>query len=326
MSACPSRDLFITSTQFEMKILFLDQNKWIQLASVHAGKVTSGPLFETYQYFLNALRKDEILIPLTSANIIETSKRNDLVSRSDVARTQAEFSKGCVFRSRKARLLVEIRNAMHIVFEYDPMLVPRQWVVVPNFIRAFEEFETSVASMTELADIYIGAKESYLDYMLNQDDKIRRNAHVRYKEESKLLIERIESRRKLFSGYDKSMRRRGYAAQLFLDHQESIVRAIAEIGHTFAEMEKLGPEVFIKFIEDIPTLNVELNLAIGRESQAGSLKENDLGDIDNFYTAIPYANIIVAEKNFTAIAEQAKLNKAYGVTLHTRLENVFPLQ
>ena len=309
-----------------MKILFLDQNKWIQLASAHSGKVKSGSVYEAYQYFLNALRKDEILIPLTTTNIIETSKRNDPVSRLDVARTQAEFSKGCVFRSRKARLLVEIRNALHIAFDYDPVLLPSHWFVVPNFIRAFEEFEASAVSMVELADSYIDPKELYLDYMSNQDDQVRRTAHIRYKEESKSLIQRIENRRKLFSEYNKSIRQRGYAAQLFLDHQESIFRAISNIGHTFAEMEKLGPDVFIKFIEDIPTLNVELKLAMGRESQTGSLKENDLGDIENFYTAIPYSNIIVAEKNFTAIAGQTKLGEAYGVTLHTKLENVFPLQ
>lgn len=309
-----------------MKILFLDQNKWIQLARVHSGKVVCGPLYDTYQCFANALHEAEIIVPLTVANIIETSKRNDPISRADVARTQAEFSKGCVFRSRKTRLFVEIRNAVHITFGYAPLILPSTWVVVSNFLQAFDEYEVPGVSMTELADKYLDSKESYFDFIMNQDDQVRRMAHAKYAEESNFLVERIESRRQLFSGYERGMRKRGYAVQLFLDHQESIARTLRTVGHTFEEMEKLGPDTFIKFIEEIPTLNVELNLALGRESQAGCLKTNDLGDTENFYTAIPYADVIVAEKNFSALAKQTKLDAAYEVTLHTRLEDVFPLQ
>lgn len=309
-----------------MKILFLDQNKWIQLAQAHSGKVVPGSTRDAYQCFANALRKGEIIIPLTGANIIETSKRNDPFSRADVARTQVEFSKGCVFRSRETRLVVEIRNALHIAFGYDPLMLPSTRVVVPNFVRAFEEYDATVVSMAELTDKCFDSKELYLDFMLHQDDQIRRTAHVRYAEASKSLVERIESRRKMFSGYDKEMRKRGYAAQLFLDNQASIVRVLNNLGHTFEEMERLGREVFIEFIENIPTLNVELNLALGRESQAEMLKTNDLGDIENFYTAVPYADVVVAEKNFTALTKQTKLDKAYGVILHTNLETVFPLQ
>lgn len=309
-----------------MKILFLDQNKWIELARVHSGKVISGPLHDAYQHFANALQDERIIIPLTVANIIETSKRNDPISRADVARTQAIFSKGCVYRSRLTRLGVEIKNAVHIAFDHAPLMLPSNWVVVPNFIRAFEEHEASTVSMTELADKYIGSRDLYLDFMLRQDDQVRRMAHVKYAEESKSLVERIENRRKIFSSYDKGMRKRGYAAQLFLDHQESISRALTTAGHTLEEMKNLGPEAFIEFIENIPTLNVELNLALARESQTGSLKTNDLGDIENFYTAIPYADVLVAEKNFSALAAQTKLDTIYGLTLHTSLETVFPLQ
>jgi len=309
-----------------MKILFLDQNKWIELARVHSGKVVSGPLYDAYQYFATALHDGKIIIPLTVANIIETSKRNDPVSRADVAQTQAVFSKGCVYRSRLTRLGVEIKNAVQIAFDYDPLMLPSNWVVVPNFIRAFEENDASAISITELADNYTDSKDLYLDFILRQDDQVRRLAHVKYAAESKSLIERIENRRKLFSGYDKGMRKRAYAAKLFLDHQESIARALNTVGHTLKEMEKLGPKAFVEFIENIPTLNVELNLALARESQTGSLNTNDLGDIENFYTAIPYADVIVAEKNFSALTAQTKLDTVYGLRLHTSLENVFPLQ
>jgi hypothetical protein len=124
-----------------MKLLFLDQNKWIDLAKVHSGKVTSGPLYDVYHHLLGRLNKGDLLVPLASAHIIETSRQNDMVRRSNLARVQAEFSRGLVFRSRKSRLIVEIRNALNLAFGYQPALLEPDWVVVPNFIRALEEYE-----------------------------------------------------------------------------------------------------------------------------------------------------------------------------------------
>jgi hypothetical protein len=45
--------------------------------------------------------------------------------------------------------------------------------------------------------------------------------------------------------------------------------------------------------------------------------------MENFYTAIPYADIMISEKNFTALAKQEKLNEKYGVALHSKLEEIF---
>lgn|GEM_PF-2267159 len=305
-----------------MKILFLDQNKWIDLAKVHSGKVSSGPVYETYLHLSAALRNGEIIAPLTISNIIETSKRHDLASRSDVVHAQAEFSKGWVFRSRKSRLLVEIRNALHLAFGYAPVSLPSNWIVVPNFIRAFEEYESSMVAMAGYMDKRFGAKNTYLDFMLNQHDQTRRDAHAIFSRQSDLLVERIEKRRKEFGNYSKEMQRRAYSVHLFSDHQELIVQELINIGHTLQEMEKLGPDMFVKFLENIPTLNVELKLAISREAQTGSLKANDLGDVENFYTSIPYADVIVAEKNFVNLAKQTKLDKEYGVKLYTNFEDL----
>lgn len=309
-----------------MKILFLDQNKWIDLARVHSGKLTFGPLYDVYHHLLHCLNNGDLLVPLTSANIIETSKQNDFSRRSNLARVQAEFSKGLVFRSRKSRILIEIKNALRLAFGHNLAVLEPTWVIVPNFIRAFEEYEPSVVAITELTEKYIGAKEAYLDFMLDQDDQTRRAGHVSFSHGSDSLVERIEKRRKEFANHSKELRQRAYAAQLFIDHQDLVIRELINLGHTLQEMEKLGPGVFMKFIEDIPTLNVELKLAISREAQTGSLKANDLGDIENFYTSIPYATTIVAEKNFVNLAKQTKLDKKYGVKLYTGLEELLSLK
>lgn len=306
-----------------MEILFLDQNKWIDLAKAHSGKEASEPLIETHRHLLSLLNRGELIVPLTSANIIETSKRNDSTSRLDLAKTQAEFSKGLVFRSRRIRLEVEIQNALRKLFGYEPVSLPPNWVIVPNFIRAFDESELSLTAMAALTDKYSDPKEIYLDFMRHQDDQVRRQAHVNYLQESTSLVKRIQTRRLLFANYGKDLRQRAYSVNLFLEHQNLIIKSLVGLGHTFYEMEELGSDVFINFFENIPTLNVEVKLAVGREAQTGILKTNDLGDFENFSTATPYSTIIVAEKNFVALAKQTKLDEVYNIKLYTKLEDFF---
>jgi hypothetical protein len=306
-----------------MKILFLDQNKWIQLAQVHSGKIVSEAVCDIYQQLINASHKGEILVPLTAANILETSKRNDPDSRANLAQIQAKLSKGFVFRSRKTRLLLEIRNALCLAFGNDPVQLPANWAVVPGFIRAFEEFEASIASITDFADIHFDPQELYLDFMLRQDDQVRRQGHVIFFHDSNSLISRIQTRRTRMAGSSPEIRWRAYAAQLFLDHQDQITEVLGTLGRTLEDMRKLPLEAFHKFIRDIPTLNVESELAVRLEAQTGSLEVNDLGDMQNFYMSIPYADIMVAEKNFVSLAKQARLDTKYGVVLHTKLDDLF---
>lgn len=59
-----------------MKALFLDQNKWIELARVRAGAVSSGPSYIAYVELHEAVDRGRIVVPLTVAHILETSKRN----------------------------------------------------------------------------------------------------------------------------------------------------------------------------------------------------------------------------------------------------------
>src|SRR3546814_7006825 len=49
-------------------------------------------------------------------------------------------------------------------------------------------------------------------------------------------------------------------------------------------------------LEDVPTMNVEVEMAARLESKTGALSANDVLDIQSFYTAIPYSDRVVAEK------------------------------
>lgn len=313
-----------------MHTIFLDQNKWIELARVYAGTVKSGPSCVAYEQLVSAVSANRIVCPLTISHIVETAKRHDPVSRSHVAEVQARLSKGHVFRSRKARLLIEMRNALHMAFGEEVVALPKNWAVVPGFRQSFEDYDMLVASpeaaaKTKLLNEHLDPAQQYIDYMLHQDDGRRRMALTAFEAESRALLGRIEARRTIMRGSTIDLRWRAYAAKLFLDNQGFVAHMLDVIGHNIDQMKSLGGEVIVEFIRNVPTLNVEAELTARLESQTGPLEVNDIRDMLSFYTAVPYAQRMVAEKGFVSLSRQAKLDIRYGVALSTKLEEVIGL-
>lgn len=310
-----------------MYVLFLDQNKWIDLARVAAGKVDSGLVVTVYKQLCTAVEKGSLIAPLTVAHIVETAKRNDIESRKAVAEVQARLSKGFVYRSRKARLLIEIRSALHIAFSEQPLELPPNWAVVQGFMQALDPFDTLVATpeqaaISRLINENQAPELQYLDYMLKQDDERRREAVAAFSVASESLLSRIEERRAVMAGSSTDVRYRAYAAKLFLDHQGFVAHMLDVIGHTVEEMKDLGSETIMQFVRNVHTLDVEAEVVARLEAKTGNLEVNDIRDVLSFYTAIPYSQRLVAEKNFISLARQANLHSKYGVSLHTKLDEL----
>jgi hypothetical protein len=120
-----------------MQILFIDQNKWVDLARAASGKLEGAEYVDIYRALSAAVDSERVILPLTISHIIETAKRNDKESRLTVARVQTKLSKGLVYRSRKARLLVEMRNSLHTIFSEPAIELPENWAIVPGFMQAF---------------------------------------------------------------------------------------------------------------------------------------------------------------------------------------------
>jgi hypothetical protein len=63
------------------RLIYLDQNKWIELARATAGKATP-QLIQILDLLRESKRQGLNLFPLSLAHFIETNKRRDLKSRS----------------------------------------------------------------------------------------------------------------------------------------------------------------------------------------------------------------------------------------------------
>lgn len=313
-----------------MDIVFLDQNKWIELAQVHSGRTTSGPMVELFPQLVAAVQRKRVLFPLSVSNIIETAKRNDPHSRRHVAETQAILSLGYVHRSRAGRMIIELREAIQRRFGVEPVTMPPYWAFAPGFMQAFEPMDELMAVPEELARVRrlnscMPPAALYLDFMLSQDDIRRRKAIATLTQGLAALVVRIESRRERFANKSIDFRRRAYAAQSWAENLNILNQTVAALGYSFDQLRALGDQAMRALLEDVPTMNVEVEMAARLESKTGALSTNDVLDMQSFYTAIPYSDRVVAEKAAISRAKQARLDSKYGVALSRSLKDLLDL-
>lgn len=205
--------------------------------------------------------------------------------------------------------------------------LPEHWAIGPSFMQAFESMDALVAPAVEVARVArinaaIEPAAQYIDFMKNQDDARRRMAHGKLARGLTELVARIEERRARLSRETVDLRRRAYAVLLFMEHQDAFIRVAGELGYSFDQLISLGDRAVRALVEDVPTLDVESEMAARLESQTGPIEPNDLFDMQSFYTAIPYSRQIVAEKGAISLARQAKLDLKYRVVLSQSLDEL----
>ena len=83
-----------------VQIIFLDQNKWIDLARAVKYPADYSEQRRVLEFLVEEAKANRIVVPLTQTNIYEIHKINDPERRHDLAYVQATLSQGRVFRGR----------------------------------------------------------------------------------------------------------------------------------------------------------------------------------------------------------------------------------
>lgn len=311
-----------------MEIIYLDQNKWIELAKVRAGVLAGREWVELYDKLVAGVESGAMLFPLSASHVLETSKRNDLQSRGHLAETQAALSRGFAYRSRAGRLEVEVRAVLRRMFGLEEQELPPHWAVATSFVESFEPLDTTISSAPDALRVrrlntHFTPAEQYVAFMKGQDEGRRKQVHQTIRSATAKIISDMEGRRALLEGESVDVRRRAYSALLFISHQDLFLRILGGLGFSFRQLQELGAPAIRALVDDVPTLNVEVEMVTRLESECGRLCPNDLFDIQSFYTAIPYSNRVIAEKASISRARQARLDSRYGVRLSHSLRDFF---
>jgi hypothetical protein len=98
------------------KCLYLDQNKWIDLAKAHYGKPDGKPFRECLKVVRAAVSSGKLVVPFSVVNAIESMIATDSGRRERTAKFIVELSRNHTFAPEDALCWMEIGNAMARLF------------------------------------------------------------------------------------------------------------------------------------------------------------------------------------------------------------------
>jgi hypothetical protein len=307
-------------------LVYLDQNAWVLLAKGSWDKERFPKEYAALTKVVGMVQSGSISIPLSFANIYETSKVNVPQRRANLARTQSLISGGVVFRGRR-RILAETLAAYiadrHAISRPAP---PRQWFLSDLWFEAAGDYspENYGLALSEgfLEFIRQDSGRALFNYLAFNDENLRLEAVRRYSAGSADLISRIESRRALVAGETLALRRRAYGARLVIDELDFIFATARGLGLDWSTVADIGSSLVRGMVVDVPVLNVERELVVRLEDQGRAISENDLRDMAAFMTVLPIADVMVAERQFVNLARQARLDERYETTLLTSIDDL----
>ena len=304
-------------------LLYLDQNAWVTLAKGAWEKDRYPREHWALTKVVDSVRSGSIIVPLTFANIYETSKINVPGRRANMAFAQSLISGGRVFRGRR-RILAETLAAYlaekSAIPRPDP---PQDWFLSDLWFEAAVDYSPESYGF-EISERFIDfirrdPGRALFDYLAFGDEEVRREAVRRYSAGSADLIARIESRRVLVAGEPLAVRKRAYGARLMMDELDFIFATAQGLGLDWSTVRDIGSSLVRSIAVQVPILNVERELVVRLEDQGRAISENDLRDMMSFMTVLPFADIVIAEKQFVNLSRQAGLDERYGTRLLTSI-------
>jgi hypothetical protein len=306
------------------KLLYLDQNKWIDLSNAYYGHV-KGELFkEVLTAVRNAVDAGTLIVPFSAVNMVEMYAASCAERRERLARFMVDLSCN---RSILPEIIVrpwEVRNAVHAFFgRPEPGAIRRS--IVREGIGNALGLHIRISGLPPEAEAAVlqhsNSSEMSVQYLLFSGDNRELAEKLRAEESAILgLQEQVRTR----SAADITLEQRRFAelAEFILrgDVGRALMEGLEEIGvpaptlfDTFAT-----PTEFFQFFARVHTLEITLTLTLARDQDRDRrIEKNDARDLMWLSVAMPYGNLVVSEKYWGHMVRSRGIDRKYGTTLIT---------
>jgi hypothetical protein len=305
-----------------VQIVYLDQNKWIDLSRAVKYPADYPELRTVLEVLIEEAKAGRIALPLTQTNIYETHKINDPQRRYDLAYVQATLSQGLVFRGRYKRLETEVTDVLRGAYGLKLAEHAPHWFLSNVFFEATLEWKDPrlVTISERLMEAIRKEPARYLfEYLMLTPDDVRVAAVARFTEGSDKLRQQIEERRARDANESLAMRRKIHSAMLTVNELDLILGFARSAGLPEQNKTEVLRKTCRKIINEAPTYFIEREIALRLEAQSRSIEENDLRDMPTFCAVVAYANIVVADNQFSSLAKQSGLDRKFETVITTNL-------
>jgi hypothetical protein len=310
------------------KALFLDLNKWVDLARAHYGR----PGGEAWRPALATLRtvigQGRVVVPLTQQNIEEAGVRRDRASRERLARFMVDLSGNHSMIGGPPLILAEIARALRSTF---PGQKPRArfrsnllcYGMAPSYGRRLAP-DTGDSGMDRLL------LETLQDPALSvamvvgalNDQTIDKTRTI-----DQVGAERLAGIRALDVDLDPTEKRRRELVNLvkdgtFADQMREVVAELA-LGREAFEQWIRSEENQRRFCALVPAVDIPGELMFLRDRNRNAHNDaNDVKDLEFLRVGIAYGNLVVTEKLWAHLASTSGLSSRYDAVVISDLRQL----
>lgn len=291
-------------------IVYLDQNKWIDLARIENGLDVSERALALKHEF-NAAVESGCVFPLSAIHVVEFSRIKDHQRRHRLGKVMWKFSQGVTTAPLKEILCWELEVAFSKAgyevkprdFNYVGKGIPHAFgeqLESPLAAAFAEEIDEAMLCGSEGIPPIQGPRSKQQEYFAN---------HLRRLNEQKKQLEKAR--------WDDWL----YAISM-MDITEPLYEVMSANRIPNADIEAWGKERIKSFMDSIPTrcLDIHLHRQVLKNSEYKP-KLNDLEDWAGLGPAVCYADVVVCEKHFADIVSRDRF--ATKARIETSIYDIF---
>jgi hypothetical protein len=309
--------------------IYLDQNKWIDLARAYHNRPDGKQFKSVLQKVTKAVESKRANFPLSAFHIAETQKRSDISSRKRLSKVMATISQGWAISLSEIISNTEIQLSGAKIFgctQPNPPNVFGHGIAFAWGTNLRSLMENAINDpratsddfhLIEMAMSTPQMTEFLLAGMGNEESKLI-DAKKEYEENiSRIAVVEEQFRIQLQPHFQSEAdHKRFYIANLQIVLRDKINSALSVYKKTLDEIISLGEHAFQDFIEDTPSLDVETQLVVRRNANLGkAVDKNDFADISALTAAIPYCDIVITENTWKDLAIRSGLDKKYNTVI-----------
>lgn len=301
-------------------LIYLDQNKWIDLARAYHNRPGGKRYSKVLQEVKAAVSEGRAIFPLSDSHLIETRKEVNDSRRKRLAQVMVEISQGWIIAPNTYLCPKELEVTIAKLLDRGKIARPKALGrgVAFAFGRS-EELQSDLGisdERTRLLEAAIDTPAGLAAFLVGFDQAFTSSGISEFKRRAVAYAQRVEEARSLGKSYSKSIRKRAYVANLTYYLQPELVRILALYKQTFDDFLDLGKKQLLAFFEEVPTLNVEIELATERDEHWDKeVDPNDMTDISFLSAAIPYCDIVITEKFWGNLIKRKKLDEKYDTVI-----------
>jgi len=313
-----------------LKIVYLDQLHWIEIAKCVNGKPAKDGTSEALEHMNILSNSGCAVFPLSISHYYETLKHSDPNRRQRLASVMRTLSQGFSVAALRNIVRHEVRSALVSILDLNNKKEEFQYLGkgfehalgryfnlklvwpkpehIPEYIR--NKFENDIFSIIEATFLSGVLKSGEIEYLFTKVDLTSDNKFKDHLEEWKGCASTMT---------EAELKRRIYSIT-FKDILEPISEELVYLGVPLEKFMLLGEESFCRFLNMMPTRKVDMHL---REQWArnGSLtpKQSDLNDWCYIGSAVCYSDFVITENQITDLLSRSQI---YAPKVTSKLSDI----